>query len=663
VDEAVDEAVDETVDEAPADAAAAGEAADGADDDCADDAMCGQVCGQGFEPKPAPSSPLPAASPQKPKQEKSDVVAGLSGRKAALLERTRSLGLPPSLLDQLVDRLGGPTQVAELTGRKCRIVRRVARARGGGLPAAEVASFKVETRGDGECKAKDLNMQEKDAFMTGKKMIAIISDAASTGISLHADVRAVNQARRMHITPELPWSADKAIQQFGRSHRSNQVSGPFYVLLQSGVAGEARFASAVAARMAMLGAISKGDHRAGSGQDMSQFAIEGKYGSAGLARCYEIVEGFTVVAMPVVSVPFWPGAGLADPLQRAKFMALCREGFESAGMGLFQEDESAALERDPALPLRRFRFSDRAGVGKGPKADTTRFLNRLLAFPLQVQQVTWFASALASALASAPASALASVLASALASVFASVLASAGPCAQHAGKYVLMWNCACLPVCLPQTLFDLFMFCVAAEVKEAKLSGRFKGGNTDIPGIAEVTSTVDLLDMDAPPSNLPALGACTQPDPSGGASVGGSTAAKAKHHAGCSGPGDAGNLLQYKILSVDRGMSVSGSHGAYSSRRAVLTIVARACFASVAVGGGRGEAPAAVRGPGAGDVQEQSQGAHGAGGLLPAHLGRQRRGPALPRRAPERQAQEQGRSHQRCNPGGTRWGKWTGLRD
>lgn len=147
-------------------------------------------------------------------------LQALAARKEALQASAKALELPPSLLDALVDRLGGPSKVAELTGRKSRIVRRRANAAAASStahklpPGALENVYKVEKRGgDSEGAAKALNLREKELFMAGRKLVAVISDAASTGISLHADARAANQRRRVQITPELPWSADKAIQQ------------------------------------------------------------------------------------------------------------------------------------------------------------------------------------------------------------------------------------------------------------------------------------------------------------------------------------------------------------------------------------------------------------------------------------------------------------------
>ena len=57
------------------------------------------------------------------------------------------------------------------------------------------------------------------------------------------------------------------MQQLGRTHRSNQVQPPKYLIVSSDISGEQRFASAVAKRLEQLGALTHGDRHASSASD------------------------------------------------------------------------------------------------------------------------------------------------------------------------------------------------------------------------------------------------------------------------------------------------------------------------------------------------------------------------------------------------------------
>ena len=150
--------------------------------------------------------------------------------------------------------------------------------------------YEKRTQAYKDCALKKVNLREKDAFLAGRKRVAIISDAASAGISLHSDRRFENRDKRTHITLELAWSADKAVQQLGRTHRSNQQQPPEYKVVLTNAGGEQRFVSAVAKRLQSLGALTQGDRLATDRQNLSAMNLQTKYGRDAIRDFYSIVH-------------------------------------------------------------------------------------------------------------------------------------------------------------------------------------------------------------------------------------------------------------------------------------------------------------------------------------------------------------------------------------
>ncbi|KAG2500714.1 hypothetical protein HYH03_001479 [Edaphochlamys debaryana] len=398
------------------------------------------------EPPPPPTQAPPQQPGQPPPQ--GEEVPGCVSMRAELLAAAEALPLPPNFLDEIIDALGGPGKVAEMTGRKGRVVRLQPAGGagvgggggggGGGAPAPRPRLL-YELRAKPESNEMDsLNISEKDAFMCGKKLVAIISDAASTGISLHASRAVANQRRRLHLTIELPWSADKAIQQLGRSHRSNQVTAPIYKLMSTRIGGEKRFAAAVARRLQSLGALTRGDRRAASGVDLSASNFDTPLGRKSLRRLYDhlqlanpvLPQGVSLADVfrehptlaEIVTVPGArkaprSGAPAASPsaagsafdyddrfvvaLHVRALHEKCREFAEKGGLELppprkggERDDEEEVLAAAAAAAAAGGKDGDPSRGGAG---DVRKFLNRLLGLRVEEQGVlfSYYAAVLA----------------------------------------------------------------------------------------------------------------------------------------------------------------------------------------------------------------------------------------------------------------------------
>src|SRR6266568_9200885 len=226
--------------------------------------------------------------------------------KQALLDKLSAVHLPENPLDQLCNHFG-EANVAELTGRTRRLIR-----------DPRTGKVEYKKRAPTGVPMNRVNVHAMEQFQAGRCRVAIISDAGSIGISLHASNRAANHQRRVHITLELGWSADKQMQCFGRTHRSDQAEPPEYVLLSTELGGEKRFSSTIARRLASLGALTKGDRGAADNADWQRYNFETEEGKSALCLMYKrIVAGESV-------------KGLKNPKQTLRDIGLLviREGVE-----------------------------------------------------------------------------------------------------------------------------------------------------------------------------------------------------------------------------------------------------------------------------------------------------------------------------------------------
>lgn len=230
-----------------------------------------------------------------------------------LLRNVEQLRIPSAPLDQIIDHFG-VRNVAEVTARQGRIVR---------ISQDGIEKTVWEPRSSAKCQV------EVREYMDDKRQVLVFSYAGGVGASYHASRQCRNQRPRYHYLVQGGWVADRAIQGFGRSHRSDQAQPPCFVLCETDLRAEKRFISTIAKRLNQLGALTRGQRQAAGTGEMFSAAdnLESKEALLALRHLYKDV---------------WDGR--IPHLNRVTF---------SVELGLSLEDEEGNLKSDPP-PVTQF---------------------------------------------------------------------------------------------------------------------------------------------------------------------------------------------------------------------------------------------------------------------------------------------------------------------
>lgn len=197
---------------------------------------------------------------------------------------SKNHAIPGNPLDLIIEEFG-PDAVAEVTGRGQRVIRKY---RDDGSIQTSIQKRNAAS-----------NDSDSRAFMDDRKRVLIFSKAGGTGFSYHASLEpgVKNRRLRRHYLLQPGWSANVAVQGFGRTHRTFQKQPPEYVLVMTDLSGHKRFVSSVARRLDQLGALTRGERRATSQLFNAEDNLENQYAQAALIDLFRSlsmgrVEGF-----------------------------------------------------------------------------------------------------------------------------------------------------------------------------------------------------------------------------------------------------------------------------------------------------------------------------------------------------------------------------------